>query len=406
MFVKRRFYRLFLENLFNRARKCKLGVPFMKKVCILLLALLLLCPMSVSASADEFELEITNTGVYPTRINVGDTVSMEFTISNISTDEEEKLWDGVMFIDQEIISESTASYITIIEPEGVPVTFVGGNHSSTQLYPGETTTVTLSFTIHGDAPGGSYLIPVTLTGRRGHCNLGCDPYRTDNPTYVSLNVIHGIPALSLSVSDDNHAVLGDTLLIDFTVKNLGSADASQISAVFSSTYASMVSQTNIQNNQTTLEPGKTLGGTIAIITSSLDVGEFAGELTVTFKDAKSQTYTQKKNVSFSIFTSDEATLEDFGNEAYELAIEAYNVPSYEEAIEYFSQAKGYYHLLNMSTEVEDCDNYIGLCFNAIEEELTPPPCPEPESRNYLLLAGLGTGFVVTLAGILAGLSKR
>ena len=124
----------------------------MKKVCILLFALLLLCPVAIGASADEFELEITNTGVFPTRINVGDTVSMEFTIENTSTDEEEKLWEGIVFIDEELLSESIASYITILEPDGVPVTYVGGNHSSTQLYPGEVTTVSLSFTIHGDAP--------------------------------------------------------------------------------------------------------------------------------------------------------------------------------------------------------------------------------------------------------------
>ncbi len=378
----------------------------MKKVCILLFALLLLCPVAIGASADEFELEITNTGVFPTRINVGDTVSMEFTIENTSTDEEEKLWEGIVFIDEELLSESIASYITILEPDGVPVTYVGGNHSSTQLYPGEVTTVSLSFTIHGDAPGGSYLIPVTLTGRRGHCNLGCDPYRTDSPTYVSLNVIHGIPALSLSVSNDNHAVYGDTVLIGFTVKNLGSANASQISAVFSSTYPSMVSQTNIQDNITTLAPGETLSGTVAVISSSLEVGDFSGELTVSYKDAKAQIYTQKKNVSFSIFTSDEATLEDFGNEAYDLGMVAYTDESYQQAIEYFAQAKGYYHLLNLTTEEESCDEYIGMCFDAIEEDLTPPPCPEPESKNYLLLVGLGVGFIVTFLGIMAGMSKR
>ena len=378
----------------------------MKKVCILLLALLLLCPVSVGASADEFELEITNTGVFPTRINVGDTVSMEFTISNVSSDEEEKLWEGVLFIDEELLSESVASYITIGEPDGVPVTYVGGGHSSTQLYPGETTTVTLTFTIKGDAPGGTYLIPVTLTGRRGHCNLGCDPYRTANPINVSLNVIHGIPALSLSVSSDNHAVYGDTVLIDFTVKNLGSADATQISASFSSSYSSMVSQTNIQDNKTTLEPGESLAGTVAIISSSLDVGDFSGDLTVTYKDAKAQTYTQKKSVAFSIFTSDEATLEDFGNDAFDAGMAAYGEASYKEAIEYFSQAKGYYHLINLAEEEASCDEYLSLSFDALEEELTPPPCPEPESKNYLLVAGLGAGFILTLAGILMGMSKK
>ncbi len=378
----------------------------MKKACILLFALLLLCPVAVGASADEFELEITNTGVYPTRINVGDTVSMEFTIENASEDEEEKLWDGILFIDEEILSTSIASYITILEPGGVPVTYVGGGHSNSQLYPGEVTTVSLSFTIHGDAPGGTYLIPVTLTGRRGHCNLGCDPYRTSNPTYVSLNVIHGIPALSLSVSSDNHAVYGDTVLVGFTVKNLGSANASQIGAVFSSSYPSMVSQTNIQDNKTILEPGETLSGTVAIISSSLDVGDFSGELTVSYKDAKSQLYTQKKSVSFSIFTSDEATLEDFGNDAYDLGMGAYEGDSYQQAIEYFAQAKGYYHLLNLTTEEESCDEYISACFDAIEEDLTPPPCPVPASKNYLLLVGLGVGFIVTLLGIMAGLSKR
>jgi hypothetical protein len=47
-----------------------------------------------------------------------------------------------------------------------------------------------------------------------------------------------------------------------------------------------------------------------------------------------------------------------------------------------------------------------LSFDALEEELTPPPCPEPESKNYLLVAGLGAGFILTLAGILMGMSKK
>ena len=85
---------------------------------------------------------------------------------------------------------------------------------------------------------------------------------------------------------------------------------------------------------------------------------------------------------------------------------AYTDESYQQAIEYFAQAKGYYHLLNLTTEEESCDEYIGMCFDAIEEDLTPPPCPEPESKNYLLLVGLGVGFIVTFLGIMAGMSKR
>lgn len=376
----------------------------MRKMLVAVIALLVLLPAPVLGSADEFELNITNTGVFPSLISVGDTVSLQFTIDNVSTNAGEKLWGGLLFIDTDLLSATVADSITPLEPDGVPVRYTGSAHQGSELWPGESTTAVLTFSIRSDAPGGTYLIPVVLTGKRGTCNLGCDPWR-EEPIYVSLNVIHGIPALSITASSSNEAMLGNTLIINFSVRNLGSSFASSIAASFTSNASSLVSQVNISDNVTRLEPGDSLSGTVAIITSSLDLGEYNGLITVTFKDAKNKSYTQQRSVTFSVVPSDERTMEDHGNEAYDQGVTLHDAGDYEAAIDYLSRAKGYYSLAGMPEEVEMCNELIALSFDAIEELLTPPPCPEPESQNNLLLVGLLVGFAATLAGVFIGLSR-
>lgn len=371
---------------------------------LLLLIIILFAPLDIRASADEFELEINVVDVSPNKIYTGDTVSLNVEVANVSTDEDEKLWGGLLFIDQELIDQTLLEHMTIEDPEGVTVEYDGNEHQGTEVWPGDIVYSTITFTLDNEVPGGVYQIPISLIGKRGPCNQGCHPWR-EEAIYFSINIIHGIPAISISFSENNIATLGDTLMIDFTLKNLGSDEAMELEPRIVSDYPSLVGQINLAEEQTTLAPGNTLEGTMAIFTSSIGVGEYGVELELSFTDRKGKSYKQSKSVSFSILESSELTYEEMGDIKFSSAMDHYSNNDYENAIMDFALAKGFYNMADADDKSESCTEYLEEAYLNLEESLTPEPVVETIGKNYYLLVGLAVGFVVTMVGLLAGFAK-
>jgi len=373
-----------------------------KAISILLMFILLLVyPLDICATEDEFELDINVVAVNPTKIYTGETVTLTVEIANVSSDSSEKLWGAVIFIDQTLISESLLEHMTIDEPEGSPVVYDGNEHQGTEVWPGDTVYSTITFTLDNNAPGGVFQLPLVLTGKRGPCNQGCHPWRED-PSYFSINIIHGIPALTISFSENNIATVGDTMMVDFSMKNLGSDDAIEIEPRIVSEYPSLVGQINIVDDVTTLAPNNTLNGTLAIFTSSVGVGEFEIELYVAYADRKGKAYEQNKSVTFSVLESSELTYEEMGDSYYSTAMEHYSNNEYKEAVLALSLSKGLFDLAGADDKSESCSQYLGSIYLELEESLTPEPVVETIGKDYYLVVGLAVGFAVTLIGLLAG----
>jgi len=369
-----------------------------------LLILILVSSFSVSCSEDEFSLDLSVTNITPTKIYTGDTVSITVEIANVSSDSSEKLWGSVIFIDQELLDTDLLEHMTINEPEGVVVQYDGNEHQGTEVWPGDVVYSTLTFTLDDNAPGGVYQIPIALTGKRGPCNQGCHPWREDS-IFTSINVIHGIPAVSITFLDHNLATIGDTLMIDFTLKNLGSDDAMELSPSISSDYPSLVGQINLKENQTIIQPSQTLDGTIAIYTSSVGTGDFEIELLLAYQDRKDINYEQSKSVSFSVLESNELTYEELGDAHYESAQEYLSNGDYKNAIVMFSQAKGYYGMAGADEKSDLCVQGLDEVYGSLSESLTPEPVVKLKDQYYLLVVGLAVGFVVTMIGFIAGMAR-
>ncbi|MBN1786697.1 MAG: hypothetical protein JW825_06915 [Candidatus Methanofastidiosa archaeon] len=376
-----------------------------KAITILLLSsLMIISPIALAASADEFALDISVTSMTPAKIYTGDTVTLTVEISNVSTDSSEKLWGALIFIDQTLINQNLLDYMTIYDPEGVSVEYDGNEHQGTEIWPGDVVYADITFKLDENAPGGVYQIPIVLTGKRGPCTQGCHPWM-EEPIYYSINIIHGIPALSISFSENNIATLGDTLMIGFTLKNLGSDDAMNITPSIVSDYPSLVGQINLSGDQTTLQPNQTLDGTMAIYTSSVGVGEYNIQLYVDFADRKSKTYLQKKSVSFSVLESSELTYEERGDALYDSALGHYSESDYKNAIIDFSVAKGFFDMAGAEEKSSSCATYLDTIYLELETSLTPEPVVEEIEHFYLLIVGLVAGFVATISGFLLGMSK-
>lgn len=375
----------------------------MKRFALILLLLVASLPALVGATEDEFALDVTVEQITPAKVYVGDTVNVTLNIANVSESDGEKLWDATVFIDETILDEDVREAITINEPDGVPVEYGGTQHQGDELWPGEETSVELSFTLDDDAPGGTYYIPVVLTGKRGPCPQGCHPWREEVIT-LSINVIHGLPAISLNISSDNTAAEGETLSVGFTIRNLGSAPAYELEAMVASEYPSLVSQVNMPTDTGTLEPNGSVEGSVAIFTSSLGEGEFELRLDVSFEDAKGQQYSQKKSFSLSILPSQQASFEQQGDAAYDEGGSLLDSGDYKAAMEAFSRAKQLYVLSESDDKVSLCEQKIDETYQALETSLTPEPVEEND--NYLLLIGLFTGAVAAFLGLTAGMIRR
>ncbi|HOP09460.1 MAG TPA: hypothetical protein PLC12_04510 [Candidatus Methanofastidiosa archaeon] len=360
--------------------------------------------MGLQAAAEDFALELEVVDVDPVSISVGDTVTLVVEVTNVSTDTTEKLWDAVMFIDQELIDQTLLSHMTINEPDGAPVLYEGNDHIDSYLRPGETATATLTFTLDNELAGGNYQIPLVLTGKRGPCSQGCSPWRED-PIYFSINVIHGIPALSISFSDNNIATEGDTLMLGFTLKNLGSDDAMEMEASIASEYPSFVGQVNLSETVSTLGPNETLTGTIAVFTSAIGVGEFEIQLFINYSDRNGKVYEQSKTVSFKVLESSELTYEEMGDASYASAVEYYSSKDYKSAILDFALAKELYDMAGVDDKSEECSQYLDTIYSELVVSLTPDPVVETIGKNHYLVVGLGVGFIVTLIGLLAGFAR-
>jgi hypothetical protein len=243
-----------------------------------------------------------------------------------------------------------------------------------------------------------------LTGGRGPCTEGCSPWRED-PIYFSINVIHGIPALSISFSENNIATEGDTLMLDFTLKNLGSDDAFSLEPRIVSEYPSFVGQINLSETTYERAPNETLKGTIAVFTSAIGVGEYQIKLFVDYEDRNGKKYEQNKSVSFKVLQSSELTYEEIGDASFNTALDHYSNKDYQNAIMEFSFAKGLYDMAGADEKVASCSQYIDTIYDELEISLTPEPVVETIYKNHYLLVGLGVGFVVTMVGLLAGFAR-
>jgi len=379
------------------------GVHYMKKILLLLLMLIILCPTNTGASADEFALDISVTGMTPVKVYVGDTVTLTITVDNVSEDDGEKLWSPEIFIDADLMTSDVKDNITLHE-EGVSIEYNGINHQGKELWPGESASGALSFTVAPDAPGGLYRIPIVLVGKRGPCPQGCHPWR-EEPLYFSINVIHGIPAISIIASEENVAILGDVLIIDFSLKNLGSAEALNMVPTLIGNYPNLVGQINIQDGKNTLQPDGTLNGSIVILTSSLEVGDYSIDIKMSYESADGKTYDKTKSVTFSVLLSGELTYEEQGNEAFTAAESYILSEDYENAIIQFSQAKVFYGLAELDDKVSECQDELDATFQSYLEYMIPPP-PEPKEKNYLLIVGLIAGALSTFFGIMAGMARK
>ncbi|HHN81551.1 MAG TPA: hypothetical protein ENN11_02900, partial [Methanomicrobia archaeon] len=249
----------------------------------------------------------------------------------------------------------------------------------------------------------TYYIPFVITGKRGPCPQGCHPWRGEVVT-LSLNVIHGLPALSLSVSSDNVAAEGETLNVDFSVRNLGSAPAYNVKAEVKSDYSSLVSQVNIPGDVDTLEPNDTLEGSVAIFTSSLGEGEYELRLDVSFVDTKGTQYVKQKTFSLSILPSQQASFEQQGDDTYEEGVALLETDDFKGAIMLFSQAKQLYVLSENDDKAAQCEQKIDDAYQQLEMALTPEPVEDNE--YYLLLVGLFTGAAAAFLGLTAGMIRR
>jgi len=375
----------------------------MKRFVLITLFLLASLPALTSATEAEFALDVTIKEVTPAKAYIGDTVNVTLNIANVSESDGEKLWDATIFIDESILDETVRESITINDPDGAPIEYGGTQHPGDELWPGETTSAELSFTLDDDAPGGTYYIPFVITGKRGPCPQGCHPWRGEVVT-LSLNVIHGLPALSLSVSSDNVAAEGETLNVDFSVRNLGSAPAYNVKAEVKSDYSSLVSQVNIPGDVDTLEPNDTLEGSVAIFTSSLGEGEYELRLDVSFVDTKGTQYVKQKTFSLSILPSQQASFEQQGDDTYEEGVALLETDDFKGAIMLFSQAKQLYVLSENDDKAAQCEQKIDDAYQQLEMALTPEPVEDNE--YYLLLVGLFTGAAAAFLGLTAGMIRR
>ncbi|MHC1604923.1 MAG: COG1361 family protein [Candidatus Methanofastidiosia archaeon] len=375
----------------------------MKRSFAIFFVLMLFLPAIIFAINGDFVIFLTTENISPEKVYAGDTVYLTISVENASLDEGEKLWDAKIFVDQDVMSEQVASNIVINEPDGISIEYTGNEHPGKEIWPGESEVGILSITVKGDAPGGSYPIPVVLTGKRGPCPEGCSPWR-EEPLYVSVKVIHGIPALSATFPEENTAVFGDTLTIPFTLKNLGSSEALDILPEMILDQPSFVGQVNIQDNKNNLMAGESIDASIAIITSSLGTGEFFLEVKVHYKDSKDKTYLLTKNVAFSILESGKKTYEELGNEAFQSGEDYFTNQEYELAIEFYSKAKGFYEAANLLQNSLQCQQKIEESFTLLKESQQPPP-QQFKNRNYLLIVGLVMGALAAFLGLAAGIAK-
>ena len=378
----------------------------MKRVVLLILFVMLsFMPFTVDASEDEFIVNITTESITPDKVYVGDTVTIMIAIENVSISEDEKMWDPILFIDADFLDPSIRPYISLGEPDGVSLTYTGHAHIGDNIWPGDTIYGALTFTIAPDAPGGDYRIPVVLVGSRGKCTSGCSPFR-EGPLYVPVNVYHGLPAISISFDGyEPVASVDDTLAIGFTVKNVGTADASSISASIVSQYPGFVGQATFQDAVDELLPNDTASGTVAILGSGLEPGDYSIDLRIDYVDGKGSSYYRTKELAFTLTESAEATYEELGDQAMLDGQQAMDSKDYSAAVKYFARAEAYYSLGGFDEKASTAGT---SCSAALDEKVSSemPPPVACESHSYYLPVGLVVGALALFVGLVIGVRKK
>jgi hypothetical protein len=290
---------------------------------------------------------------------IGEAYTVEVSLTNPNDDDKVDIWKCYVEIDTENISEEELQYIDITKERAEITNFESGAE----------VTVELIITFTEDAPEGVYMIPIRISGRWIACTSGCAPFQ---PQYVNAKVTLLVlkPMITILLAEDFSVRGGERLEIPFTIKNIGTAETSDLSVNYlvDDIFLGNITLPDVPQE---VNASTALAETIILDTEGIPYGNYSLAIQTEHTTRKNEVKTDKKSSTIHILgPSDEDITQEKLAEAEATEKEAEILLSQDEfssALGKYKEAKGLYEEIRIDTKVTEMNDKINLIDGTLQK---------------------------------------
>ncbi len=332
------------------------------KIIAIMFLLLLVAPIFINVTFADTKVpnELPIVKISPKgSTKPGENYTIEVTLTNPNEENKVDIWKCWAEINTEKIPEEELQYIEIIK-EKAEITNFGS---------GEEVTLELIIRFGDNAPEGEYIIPIKVSGKWIACTTGCIPFSPQNvETKVSLTILK--PVVTVYLQNEYSVKGGEKLEIPFSIKNIGTAKASNVSVNY------LVDDELLENLESPeisreLNASEIIDEKLYLDTESIDYGDYSLTIHVEYFTTKNERKIFDKGCTIHILgpTEEEINQEKL-NRASGLEREAgifLSKDEFDSALEKYKEAKTLYEEVGIATKVGDMNNKINLIDETIQK---------------------------------------